>query len=258
MSDDNHASGALARRALALLDLTVLADDATADGARDLCRRAVSGPVPVAAVCLWPRFVAVAREALGDSPVRIATVVNFPDGDTPIAPVIRETEAALQAGADEIDLVLPWRAVLAGQVTAAAAMVRNVRMRCGDKLLKVILETGEYPDLDKVRIAAELAIASGADFIKTSTGKTAHSASIPAARMMLSVIAMTARPVGLKPSGGIRTLADARGYLDLADATKGEGWATPQRCRFGASGLYGALVAAIAGGDAAGPKAGTY
>lgn len=253
MSDE-----ALARRALALLDLTDLADDATAEGTRDLCRRAVSGPVPVAAVCLWPRFVAVARGALGDGPVRIATVVNFPEGGTPIAPVIRETEAALETGADEIDLVLPWQSVLSGQTTAASAMVRNVKMRCGDKLLKVILETGEYPDLDKVRLAAELAISSGADFIKTSTGKTAHSASLPAARVMLNVISMTGRPVGLKPSGGIRTLTDAKGYLDLADAIMGPDWATPRSFRFGASGLYGALVAAIGGGEAGGLTAGTY
>lgn len=253
MSDD-----AFARRALALLDLTDLADDATEDGARDLCRRAVSGPVPVAAVCLWPRFVATAREALGDGPVRIATVVNFPEGGTPIAPVIRETEEALEAGADEIDLVLPWQAVLAGHTTAATAMLRNVRMRCGDRLMKVILETGEYPDLEKVRTAAELAIAWGADFIKTSTGKTARSASIPAARVMLNVIAMAGRPVGLKPSGGIRTLADAKGYLDLADAIMGPDWATPRTFRFGASGLHGALLAAI-GGAAAGEAApGTY
>ena len=127
MSDE-----ALARRALALLDLTDLADDATAEGTRDLCRRAVSGPVPVAAVCLWPRFVAVARGALGDGPVRIATVVNFPEGGTPIAPVIRETEAALEAGADEIDLVLPWQSVLSGQTTAASAMATSRRSQhCG-------------------------------------------------------------------------------------------------------------------------------
>jgi deoxyribose-phosphate aldolase len=237
----------LARRALALLDLTDLADDATEEGTRDLCHRAISGPVPVAAVCLWPRFVATARAELGDGPVRIATVVNFPDGDTPIAPAMRETEEALAAGADEIDLVLPWRAVLAGQTTAATAMVRNVKSLCDERRLKVILETGEYPNLDKVRTTAELAIAAGADFIKTSTGKTANSASVPAARVMLNVIAEAGRPVGLKPSGGIRTLADARRYLDLADAIMGEDWAAPTTFRFGASGLYTALVEAIAG-----------
>jgi deoxyribose-phosphate aldolase len=242
----------LAKRALALLDLTDLADDATEEGARDLCLRAVSGPVPVAAVCLWPRFVATARKELGDGPVRIATVVNFPGGETPVVPAIEETEAALAAGADEIDLVMPWQAVLAGQTTAAVAMVRNVKMRCGERRLKVILETGEYPDLDAVRTASELAIGAGADFIKTSTGKTAHSASIPAARTMLGVIAMARRPVGLKPSGGIRTLADAKRYLDLADAMMGEDWATPATFRFGASGLYGALVEVI---DGAAPDA---
>ncbi len=242
----------LARRALALLDLTDLADDATEDGARELCRRAVSGPVPVAAVCLWPRFVATARAELGDGPVRIATVVNFPDGDTPIAPAMRETEEALAAGAGEIDLVLPWRAVLVGQTTAAAAMVRNVKGLCDERRLKVILETGEYPNLDKVRTTSELAIAAGADFIKTSTGKTANAASIPAARVMLNVIAETGRPVGLKPSGGIRTLADARRYLDLADAIMGEDWVSPTSFRFGASGLYTALIESI---DGAAPDA---
>ena len=252
------SEAAIARRALGLLDLTDLADDATAEGARDLCRRAVSGPVPVAAVCLWPRFVATAREALAGSDVRIATVVNFPDGDTPIAPVIRETEGALEAGADEIDLVLPWRSLLGGETTTAAAMVRNVKMHCGERLLKVILETGEYPDLDKVRIASELAVAAGADFIKTSTGKTANAASIPAVRVMLGVIAMTDRPIGLKPSGGIRTLADAKAYLDLADATMGPGWASPSTFRFGASGLYTALVAAIDGSAPDTPPRGSY
>ena len=248
----------LARRALALLDLTDLADDATEEGARDLCRRAVSGPVPVAAVCLWPRFVATARKELGDGPVRIATVVNFPGGETPVVPAIEETEAALAAGADEIDLVMPWQAVLAGQTTAAVAMVRNVKMRCGERRLKVILETGEYPDLDAVRTASELAIGAGADFIKTSTGKTAHSASIPAARTMLGVIAMARRPVGLKPSGGIRTLADAKRYLDLTDAMMGEDWATPATFRFGASGLYGALVEAIGGAAPDAAPRGSY
>lgn len=245
------SQSAAARRALALLDLTDLAEDATEGGARELCAKALSGPVPVAAVCLWPRFVPAARAALPPGgPVRIATVVNFPGGETAIAPVLQETEAALADGADEIDLVLPWHAVLSGYTTAAAAMVRTVKLRCGEKLLKVILETGEYPDLDKVRIASELAIAEGADFIKTSTGKTAHSASLPAVRTMLGAIASAKRPVGLKPSGGIRTLADAQSYLALADAFMGPDWATPATFRFGASGLYGALTAVIGGGAA--------
>ena len=246
-----------ARRALSLLDLTDLSDDANEAGLRSLCERAVAAPGPVAAICIWPRFVAAARAILNEGPVRIATVVNFPHGGTPIAPVLRETDAALAAGADEIDLVLPWQAVLAGHVVGASAMIDGVKGRCGDKTLKVILETGEYPDLASVKTAAELAIAAGADFIKTSTGKTAHSASIPAARTMLQAISMTKRPIGLKPSGGIKTLADAAGYLALADAIMGPDWATPKTFRFGASGLHQVLVDVIAG-DAAKPASGPY
>lgn len=248
---------ATARRALSLLDLTDLSDNADEAGLAALCARAVGAPGPVAAICIWPRFVAQARTMLGRAPVRIATVVNFPQGEATGAEVLAETQGAVAAGADEIDLVLPWRAFLAGDTAGAEAMVRAVREACGGQTLKVILETGEYPDLDRVRAASELAIAAGADFIKTSTGKTAHSASLPAARTMLEVIAANGRPVGLKPSGGIRTLADAAGYLELADAIMGPGWATAETFRFGASGLHQVLVDAIAG-EASGTASGSY
>ncbi len=248
---------ATARRALSLLDLTDLSDNADEAGLAALCARAVGAPGPVAAICIWPRFVAQARTMLGRAPVRIATVVNFPQGEATGAEVLAETQGAVAAGADEIDLVLPWRAFLAGDAAGAEAMVRAVREACGGQTLKVILETGEYPDLDRVRAASELAIAAGADFIKTSTGKTAHSASLPAARTMLEVIAANGRPVGLKPSGGIRTLADAADYLELADAIMGPGWATAETFRFGASGLHQVLVDAIAG-EASGTASGSY
>lgn len=248
-----------AERALSLLDLTDLSDDASEASLAALCKKAVSGPVPVAAICVWPRFVAKARAILGaDGPVKIATVVNFPDGGTAIVPVNLETEQAIADGADEIDLVLPWRGVIAGQTAQASAMLRNIRMRCGDKTLKVILETGEYPDPSKIRPAAELAIEGGADFIKTSTGKTAKSATPEAVRTMLMVIGMSGRPVGIKPSGGIRTLADASAYLAMADGIMGPGWVSPRTFRFGASGLYDALVAAIRGEDAKTRPAGQY
>jgi deoxyribose-phosphate aldolase len=247
----------LAARALALLDLTDLSDSADEVGLEALCARALSTPDPVAAICIWPRFVARARSILGAGPVRIATVVNFPDGSTDVAAVTADTQVALAAGADEIDLVLPWRALLAGDGEAASAMVARIKQSCGTRTLKVILETGEYPDLDHVREASELAIAAGAVFIKTSTGKTAHSASLSAARVMLEVISSTGRPVGLKPSGGIRNLADAAGYLALADEIMGAGWANPETFRFGASGLHQVLVDTIAG-DAAGQASGPY
>lgn len=248
---------ATARRALSLLDLTDLSDNADEAGLAALCTRAVGAPGPVAAICIWPRFVAQARTMLGRAPVRIATVVNFPQGEATGAEVLAETQGAVASGTDEIDLVLPWRAFLAGDAAGAEAMVRAVKDSCDGRTLKVILETGEYPDIDRVRAASELAIAAGADFIKTSTGKTAHSASLPAARTMLEVIAASGRPVGLKPSGGIRTLADAASYLDLADEIMGPDWARPETFRFGASGLHQVLVDAIAGG-ASGEASGSY
>jgi deoxyribose-phosphate aldolase len=234
-------------RALRLLDLTDLSDDASEAGLERLCARALMPPGPVAAICIWPRFVAKARLLLGDGAVRIATVVNFPKGDTPIAPVLHETDTALADGADEIDLVMPWAAIVTGHPTSADAMISMVKQRCGERRLKVILETGEYRNLGQVETASRLAIASGADFIKTSTGKTAHSATPEAVRVMLGVIAQCERPVGLKPSGGIRTLADAQAYLALADEVMGPGWATPQTFRFGASGLHQALLDVIEG-----------
>lgn len=242
-----------ATRALALLDLTDLSDQASEAGTLQLCARAVAAPGPVAAICIWPRFLGVARQALRESPVQIATVVNFPAGGTKCELVAGDIAEALSDGADEIDLVLPWRAFLDGDRDIAREMVAAAKDQCGDRLLKVILETGEYPNLDKVKAASELAIAAGADFIKTSTGKTARSASLPAAETMLGVIKAAKRPIGIKPSGGIRTLADADAYLALADRIMGPDWAKPTSFRFGASGLHQVLVDII-GGKVAGER----
>jgi deoxyribose-phosphate aldolase len=237
----------IARRAITLLDLTELGDNATDDDVRALCARAVGPHGTVAAVCVWPRHVALAHHLLANTGVRVATVVNFPSGDDPIDDVVALTESALADGADEIDLVLPYHAFLAGDTSHAAAMIDRVRHAAHAHTLKVILETGELPSPDVVRDAAELAVAHGADFIKTSTGKTPHSASLEATEVMLGVIRGAGRPIGLKPSGGIRTLADATAYLEQADGFMGHGWATAHTFRFGASGLLTALQSAIAG-----------
>ena len=236
-----------ARRALALLDLTELGDQATDDDVAALCGRATGPCGNVAAVCVWPRHVAHARTLLTGTGVRIATVVNFPTGDEPVAAVVAQTRQALADGADEIDLVLPYREVLVGDTTRAAVMIDAVRAEVphGGHVLKVILETGELVHPDTVHIAAMLAVTHGADFIKTSTGKTPVSATLPATGVMLTVIHDAGRPVGLKPSGGIRTLDDANAYLHQADGIMGEGWATSATFRFGASGLLTALIAAI-------------
>ena len=248
MSSDRAA---LAQRAIALVDLTDLGDAPTDAGIDALCERAAAAGT--AAVCVWPRFVARCRERLAGTGVRIATVVNFPAGGEDVAATVAETERALADGADEIDLVLPYRAFLDGRVGDAAAMVTAVRAAVGAPAhLKVILESGGYPSLDHVRAAARLAIDHGADFVKTSTGKTAVSATIAASVMILDAIRSASgdgRSVGFKPSGGIRTLDDAARYLAVADEMMGPAWATAETFRFGASGLLDALQAEIANGD---------
>jgi deoxyribose-phosphate aldolase len=172
--------------------------------------------------------------------------------------VTDDVQEALSDGANEIDLVLPYEAVRRGDLAAATEMVEAVReMIDQNRLLKVILETGELKDAALIETASRIAIEAGADFIKTSTGKTPVSATPEAAEIMLNAIKASGRPVGLKPSGGIRTLADAKIYLDLADHILGQGWATPQTFRIGASSVYDALIAAIEG-RAGATAAGTY
>jgi deoxyribose-phosphate aldolase len=238
-----------ARRAIGLIDLTDLSDDHAPDGIDELCRRAREHGT--AAVCVWPEYVARCVELLDGSDVRVATVVNFPSGDESVDDVIATTKKALADGADDIDLVLPYRAFLSGNPEHAGAMVDAIELLVEPPaLLKVILETGAYPDTDSVAAAAHVAIENGADFVKTSTGKIAQGASLEVARAMLGEIAAAAadgRTVGLKPSGGIRSYEDAMAYLDLADEVMGEGWATPATFRYGASGVLDALLAEVDG-----------
>ncbi len=237
---------ASARRIRALIDLTDLGPACTEADIEHLCRRAVDHRPFVAAVCVWPRFVAQAARLLVGTGVKVATVVNFPGGGTDVAATLAETSLVLADGADEIDLVIPYQAVLAGDAEVARAMVVAVRSAVpAPKHLKVILETGSYPSQRSVRSAADLAIDAGADFVKTSTGKTDRSATPEAARTLLEAIRHAGRAVGLKPSGGIRSLADAETYLALADEVMGPQWAAPATFRFGASGLLDAVDEAI-------------
>lgn len=241
-----------ARLAISVLDLTDLGDDSTAEDIARLCDRAAVAET--AAVCVWPRFVPACTDRLAATGVRVATVVNFPTGDEPVADVVAMTRRALEEGAGEIDVVLPYRAWLAGDEAAAATVLDQVRHEASDATMKVILETGELPDRAAVDRAAHFAIAHGADFVKTSTGKTAVSATLEVAEIILEAIAVSGRPVGFKASGGIRSAEAAAAYLDLADTIMGPGWATPATFRFGASGLLDALLAELDG--AAAPAAG--
>ncbi len=236
-------------RALKLLDLTDLNDSCREDHIEALIQKALTPHGPVAAICIWPQFVTLAKGRLKGKGVKVATVINFPKGGDDVERAIEDTEEALDDGADEIDLVMPWHALLAGDEIAVRSMIGEVQDLVEDAQgrLKVILETGMLPDQAMVRKAADIAIGCGADFIKTSTGKTPVSATPEAVATMLDAIKAADRTVGLKPSGGIRTLADARLYLDMVDAAMGPVWASPGTFRFGASGLYDALMGVIEG-----------
>ncbi|NGO64977.1 deoxyribose-phosphate aldolase [Rhizobium daejeonense] len=246
---DTHELRATAARALSLLDLTNLKDDCTPAAIEALCERAVTPYGHTAAICIWPRFVPQARALLnGDTPVRIATVVNFPSGEMKTEDVVAETRDAIADGADEIDVVIPYRVFISGDEQAVSDLVASVKAACGPTItLKTILETGEIKDMALVRRASELAIEAGADFIKTSTGKVAVNATLEAADTMLQAIRDSRKKVGFKPAGGISTVADAALYLRLADTIMGEDWVMPSTFRFGASGLLDDILSVLGG-----------
>ncbi|WP_428699529.1 deoxyribose-phosphate aldolase [Stappia sp.] len=243
----------VARRALPLVDLTNLDDACTTADIDALCARAVTPHGSVAAVCIWPRHVVQAASLLAGSGVNVATVVNFPQGGDDTLAVVAGTKAAIADGADEIDLVMPYRAFVAGRRGFAEEQIRRVRVACGEALLKVILETGEIGDPLLIHAASNVAIAAGADFIKTSTGKVKVNATLEAAEIMLTVIEELrregGREIGFKPAGGVRTLDDAAAYLTLVDRLLGANWVSATHFRFGASGLLDALLAALDGRD---------
>jgi deoxyribose-phosphate aldolase len=252
-----------ARTALACLDLTSLndADDAAAIAA--LCAKAAGPAGPPAALCVWPRFVAQAQ-AGAPAGVRVAAVANFPRGGTDVAAAVADARAIVEAGGDEVDLVLPWRALLDGGATgaaSAAALVLAVRAACAGRTLKLIIESGDLATPALIRQASLIGLDAGVDFLKTSTGKTATGATPEAARVMLHTIAAHPRgaAVGFKASGGIRTVADAAVYIALVREVLGADAATPRRLRFGASGLLGDIEAVLAGQGAGNTApAGTY
>lgn len=247
----------LAQLAISLVDLTNLANDCVAADIEALCERA--DRYKTAAVCVWPDFVAQSAQALSGSGVAVATVVNFPTGDERPFAVGVLASRALDVGADEVDVVLPFRQFAAGDLRRAAEVLNTVRtVTEGSATMKVILESGALSDLTTVADAARFAIEHGADFIKTSTGKSPVSATLEAAEVMLRAIAATDHPVGLKPSGGISTADDAARYIELAERMMGTGWVTPQTFRFGASGLLNALLAVLGETADVAPAAQTY
>jgi deoxyribose-phosphate aldolase len=255
------------RLALSMLDLTTLEGADTPEKVRSLCRKAIrpyagaiDPPLPsVAAVCVYPALVPVAKEALAGTSVYVASVATaFPSGQYPIDVRLDDVRRAVEAGADEIDMVINRGAFLAGKYDLVRDEIRRVREACAGAALKIILETGELGSFDRVRRASDLAIeagtasqppADGSLFIKTSTGKISPAATMPVSLVMLEAIRdhelATGQRVGFKPAGGIRKAKQALHYLVMVKETLGDAWLTPQLLRFGASGLTNDLLRQI-------------
>jgi len=231
-----------------MIDLTTLEGKDTEGKVRALCAKGMrpdpSDPtIPsVAAICIYPTLIPVARRALAGSSVKVASVATgFPAGQTYSEIKVAETRRAVEAGADEIDMVIDRGAFLQGDYRTVFEEIIAVKEASGPAHLKVILETGELETYDNVRRASILAMAAGADFIKTSTGKVQPAATLPVTLVMLEAIRdfhrRTGRVVGMKPAGGIRTAKDAIAYLVVLYETLGPRWMTPDLFRFGASTL---------------------
>lgn len=235
-----------ARKAIRLMDLTTLGDDDTEGKIVSLCRRAHTPFGDTAAVCVYPRFVPVACKTLQAEAVRhiqVATVSNFPHGNDDLEIALAETRAAIAYGADEVDLVFPYRALIGGNAGIGFEMVRACKAACGkDILLKVIIESGELQTDSLIRKACKICIEAGADFLKTSTGKVPVNATREAARVMLEVIKELNPSVGFKAAGGITTAEEAGLYMDLAENILGADWVTARHFRFGASSLLDNLL----------------
>lgn len=240
-----------AQRALTLMDLTTLNDNDTEAKVIELVRSAKTEFGNTAAICIYPQFIPAAKKALieqGTPEIKIATVTNFPHGDDDVAQALAETEQAVKLGADEVDVVFPYRALMAGNQQVGFELVKACKLACGDKaLLKVIIEVGELQSEELVKQASRIAIEAGADFIKTSTGKVAINATPEFAHMMLEVIDefKETRLVGFKAAGGVKTAQDAKIYLDMADNMLGREFVTSQYYRFGASSLLNNLLGTL-------------
>ena len=242
-----NADQSLYRRLFSLIDLTSLNDTDTESSIATFCEKA-RGPLGyVAGVCVYPRFLRLVATQFANSPIQAVTVVNFPEGSSSLDDVMIEIGRALEDGAQEIDVVFPYLRYLSGEQKYAHTFVEACKAACGDTvLLKVILETGVLKDPSIIADAAFDALTSGADFVKTSTGKIPEGATLEAAAVMLMVIQHLQpklnRPLGCKVSGGIQHIQQAAQYVELADRILGRTAIMPDTFRIGASKLVDELV----------------
>jgi deoxyribose-phosphate aldolase len=243
--------------AVSMMDLTTLEGKDTPGKIAFLCRKAMQPLDPryevpaCAAVCVYPNMVKFAKKFLGTSRVKVASVATaFPTGLMPLRLKLQEVRSAAGDGADEIDMVIDRGAFLAGEHQRVLDEISAVKQACGEAHLKVILETGELQTYDNVRVASEIAMRAGTDFIKTSTGKISPAATMPVTLVMLEAIRdyfyETGLRIGMKPAGGIKNAKQALAYLVMLKETLGDDWLTPDLFRFGASTLVNDVLMQIA------------
>jgi deoxyribose-phosphate aldolase len=237
----------LARKIFSLIDLTSLNDDDDESTLSTLCHKTITQHGHVAAICTLPSFVKRTAHFFAEKPIKVATVANFPLGETRLDDVQESIRHSIQNGAQEIDLVFPYRQYLAGDKVGAHNFVRACKDSCGSHvLLKVILETGELKDLGLIEEVSRSVLLAGADFLKTSTGKTLEGATLDAAAVMLCVIkelsSLSHRALGFKVSGGIRTIEQAAQYFSLVNQIMGPNYLIPSHFRIGASQLVDVIV----------------
>ncbi len=236
----------MAKLVVSLIDLTSLNLNDTPKDIENLCISANTPVGSVASVCIYPKFIKLSKELLEGTDIKVATVTNFPKGSSDIDMALLQTKEAIELGADEIDVVFPYKALIDKDEEIGYKLVQECKRACGeDIVLKVIIESGM---LDKTLIqkASTISIEAGADFIKTSTGKVAKNATLEAAKIMLEVIKSKApKSVGFKASGGIRDFDTAMEYILLASEIMGRDWIDKDHFRFGASSLLSNVLTKV-------------
>ncbi len=234
-----------AQQILGLLDLTSLNDNDTEYNIHNLCNNAITPFGFVPAICIYSRFIPLAKYELPNNLIKIATVTNFPHGSTDIELALYETQLAITRGADEVDIVFPYHALLTGDEKIGAILISNAKKICKNKTLKVIIESGELKTATLIQKASEICISNGADFIKTSTGKVDINATLSATEIMLNTIKQYNPNCGFKAAGGIKTVVEAIKYLELTEKIMGSNWITANKFRFGASSLLNDVIAIL-------------
>lgn len=245
--EENEFSVEDLKTLISLLDLTTLNQDEPEEFIKLLCQKASSPLGTVAAICVYPKFVSLVAKELPDNNIKIVSVANFPTGNEDLVKTIEDIQYAIRSGASEMDIVFPYHLYLKGNIEESFQFIKECRIACKNVLLKVILETSEFDSLEKIYALSNEIISAGADFIKTSTGRSKQGATVEnAGAMLLAIKSSQQKNMGFKASGGIKEIGQALSYVHLAKNIMGDDWVNPKHFRIGASILLDKILAATA------------